>query len=119
MRKLILTPILFLLISLSNSTYGQTATDTTTTSRFVYCELVGMAKLFSLKVAVSVDYGEERSFFQDTRMRDDQTGKVTSFNSMVDALNYMGTKGWVFEQAYIVTTGNQNVYHWLLKKKIE
>lgn len=52
-------------------------------------------------------------------MRDDQTGKVTSFNSMVDALNYMGTKGWVFEQAYIVTTSNQNVYHWLLKKKIE
>lgn len=119
MRKLILTTILFLLISLSNSTYGQTATDTTTTPKFVYCELVGMAKLFSTKVTVSVDYGEERSFFQDTRMRDDQTGKVTSFNSMVDALNYMGTKGWVFEQAYIVTTSNQNVYHWLLKKKIE
>lgn len=119
MRKLILTTILFLLISLSNSTYGQTATDTTTTPKFVYCELVGMAKLFSTKVTVSVDYGEERSFFKDTRMRDDQTGKVTSFNSMVDALNYMGTKGWVFEQAYIVTTSNQNVYHWLLKKKIE
>jgi hypothetical protein len=117
MRKLILTPILFLLIGLSTSVYSQTTTDTLTTSKYVYCELVGMAKFLSTKVTVAVDYGEERSFFQDTRMRDEQTGKVTSFNSMVDALNYMGTKGWEFVQAYVVTTGNQNVYRWLLKKK--
>lgn len=117
MRKLILTPILFLLIGFSTSVYSQTTTDTLTTSKYVYCELVGMAKFLSTKVTVSVDYGEERSFFQDTRMRDEQTGKVTSFNSMVDALNYMSTKGWEFVQAYVVTTGNQNVYRWLLKKK--
>lgn len=118
MRKLILTPILFLLIGFSNSVYCQT-TDSATRTQYVYCELVGMAKIFSTKVTVAVDYGEERSFFQDSRMRDDQTGKVTSFNSMVDALNYMGTKGWEFEQAYVVTTGTQNVYHWLLKKNRE
>lgn len=116
MRKLILTPILFLLIGFSTSVYSQT-TDTLMTSKYVYCELIGMAKFLSTKVTVAVDYGEERSFFQDTRMRDEQTGKVASFNSMVDALNYMGTKGWEFVQAYVVTTGNQNVYRWLLKKK--
>jgi hypothetical protein len=38
---------------------------------------------------------------------------------MVDALNYMGEKGWEFVQAYVVTISNQNVYHWLLKKKFE
>ncbi len=38
---------------------------------------------------------------------------------MVDALNYMGKQGWEFMQAYIVTVQNQNVYHYLLKKKIE
>jgi len=117
MRKLILIPILFLLIGFSTSVYGQTTTDTLTTSKYIYCELVGITKFLSTKVTVAVDYGEEKSFFQDTRMRDEQTGKVTSFNSMVDALNYMGTKGWEFVQAYVVTTGNQNVYHWLLKKK--
>lgn len=43
--------------------------------------------------------------------------KIKSFNSMIDALNYMGEDGWEFVQAYIVTTGEINVYHWLLKKR--
>ena len=50
----------------------------------------------------------------------DADGKVQEFNSMVDAMNYMGTLGWEFEQAYIVTMGSgagaSNVYHWLLSK---
>ena len=37
---------------------------------------------------------------------------------MVDAMNYMGCLGWKFEQAYVVTVGQQNVYHWLLSKDI-
>lgn len=39
------------------------------------------------------------------------------FNSMIDGMNYMGKLGWEFVQAYTVTVGEQNVYHWLLKKK--
>lgn len=35
---------------------------------------------------------------------------------MVDAMNYMGALGWEFQQAYVVTTGQQNVYHWLMRK---
>ena len=85
-------------------------------SKFVYCEIVGTQKLFSLQVTVSIDYGQERGFFEDNRMRD-ESGKVQSFNSMVDALNYMGGLGWEFVQAYTVTSGQQNVYHWLLKGK--
>lgn len=99
--------VLILLISLS--AYSQD------TPKYVYCELVGMAKLFSTKVTVAVDYGEDKSF-QDTRIKD-ETGKVATFNSMVDALNYMGTKDWQFVQAYVVAYGSQNVYRWLLKKK--
>lgn len=37
---------------------------------------------------------------------------------MVDAMNWMGSQGWEFAQAYVVTMGGQNVYHWLLKKDI-
>lgn len=33
-------------------------------------------------------------------------------------MNYMGRLGWKFEQAYVVTSSNQNVYHWLLSKDI-
>ena len=86
--------IITLFLSLISAiTFGQNSDTLTSTQKFTYCELVGFSKLFSTKVTVSVDYGEERRFFQDTRMRDEQTGKVASFNSMVDALNYMGTDG--------------------------
>ena len=44
-------------------------------------------------------------------------GSNKDFNSMVDAMNYMGALGWNFEQAYAVTIGQQNVYHWLLRKE--
>ena len=45
--------------------------------------------------------------------------KRQTFNSMVEGMNKMGQDGWEFVQAYIVTHGDQHVYHWLLKKKIK
>jgi hypothetical protein len=43
--------------------------------------------------------------------------KVKTFNSMIDGMNYMGHNGWEFVQAYVVTSGSQNVYRYVLKKK--
>lgn len=102
---------------LANTICYSQKTDTAGNNKYVYCELVGIQKLFSLKITVSVDYGEELKWFKDTRIKDEETGKVQTFNTMVDALNYMGENGWEFVQAYTVTIGNQSVYHWLLKKK--
>jgi len=49
----------------------------------------------------------------------DENGKPITFNSMVDAMNYMGKLDWEFVQAYIVTEGNQNIYHWLMKRAVK
>ncbi|MBT1698361.1 hypothetical protein KK083_15835 [Fulvivirgaceae bacterium PWU4] len=87
------------------------------TVKYSYCELIGTARLFSNKVTIDIDFGEAKNVWLDNRVRDEQTGKVRIFNSMVDALNYMGSDGWEFVQAYVVTVGQQNVYHWLLKKR--
>lgn len=86
----------------------------------VFCELLGTGKLFSNKVTVTVDFGQETSFWfgSSNQYLVDDNGKAIKFNSMVDAMNYMGKRGWVFEQAYVVTIGNQNVYHWLLSKEV-
>lgn len=86
----------------------------------VFAELLGFQKgLFSKKVKVRVDFGQEVSFWkQGDMMLVDENGKNIIFNSMVDAMNFMGKRGWVFEQAYVVTEGNQNVYHWLLSKMV-
>ena len=123
MRILALFVFLFLTLCFSKSTVAQStyqsSRDSTVASRYVYCELVGMQKFLSTKVTVVIDYGEETKFFSDNRLRDNETGKVRTFNSMVDALNYMGSNGWEFVQAYVVTNGQQNIYRWLLKMKMK
>lgn len=87
-------------------------------SHKVYCELVGTQKLLSVKVTVQVDFGQTLS---NSKLVD-ESGKSITFNSMVDAMNYMGKLGWEFESAYIITEGKglkaQNVYRWLLSKYI-
>ena len=86
-------------------------------TKYEYCELVGTLRLFSAgKVTITVDFGEDRNYWKDARVKDEQTGKVKVFNSMVDAMNYLGRDGWDFVQAFVVTTGQSNVYHWILKK---
>lgn len=85
-----------------------------------YAELLGFQKgLFSNKVKVYVDFGQNVSFWKrgDMVLVDDN-GKDIVFNSMVDAMNFMGGNGWEFVQAYVVTEGNQNVYHWLMTKEV-
>jgi len=85
---------------------------------YVYCELVGTGKIFSSKVTVQADFGQETTYWKGVDEIKDENGKKIRFNSMVDAMNFMGTKGWEFVQAYVVTESNQSVYRWLLKKEI-
>jgi hypothetical protein len=81
---------------------------------FIYCELVGESKWMSRKIQVEIDFGQ--GLYRDQRIRDEETGKVKKFMSMIDAMNYMGDRGWEFIQAYAITYNNQNVYHYILKR---
>jgi hypothetical protein len=121
---LIFICVLFTQISFSQVSKNNLAIDTSHVKvNYTYCEILGTGGLFSTKVKIDIDYGQEVSFWnQDRRLKDEQ-GKSIKFNSMVDALNYMGTLGWEFVQAYVVTSsaglgGQQNVYHWLLKREL-
>lgn len=82
-----------------------------------YCEIVGTTQLFSTKLVISIDYGQERKWFQDNRAKDAE-GNVKKFNSMIDAINYMTEEGWTFVNAFPVTMGNTNVYHYMMKRVI-
>lgn len=103
--------ILFLMILLCSvlSISAQTETHN------VYCELIGTQKFLSAKCNVQIDFGQNP--YENSNLVDEK-GKKLTFNSMVDAMNYMGKLGWKFESAYVVTVSNQNVYHWLLSKQI-
>lgn len=109
MKKLITIVCLVMFVGLA---MGQEPTDP---KEFVYCQLVGQAKMLSSKVTVEVDFGQEKNW-NSSKLRGED-GKPISFNSMVDAMNFMGALGWEFQQAYVITSGQTNVYHWLLRKK--
>lgn len=88
----------------------------------VYCELVGSSGMFSSKVKVTVDFGQETSFWKGDKDQQlvDAEGKDIKFNSMVDAMNFMGKNGWKFVQAYTIGDGkNGYVYRWLLYKDVK
>ncbi len=80
-----------------------------------YAEVVATPRLLSSKVTIDIDYGEERSIWKDTRLKNDE-GKLKKFNTVVDALNYMGKDGWNLVNAFPFITGNSQVYHYVFKK---
>lgn len=47
----------------------------------------------------------------------DDKGEEIPFNSMVDAGNYMSSKGWNFLQAYTSVYGSQAIVHWIFYKE--
>lgn len=86
----------------------------------VFCELLGSGKMMSTKLTITIDFGQKTSFWTGNAKQYlvDEDGERLEFNSVVDGINYMGKRGWDFEQAYTVTLSNQNVYHWLLSKEV-
>jgi len=80
-----------------------------------YCEVIATPKFLSNKVTLEINYGEEKSFWKDNRLKSDE-GKLKKFNSVIDALNYMGRDGWIFVNAFPVTVGTTQVFHYGFKK---
>ncbi|MEO5783704.1 MAG: hypothetical protein ABIQ07_10555 [Ginsengibacter sp.] len=80
-----------------------------------YAEVVASPRLLSSKVTIDIDYGEERSIWKDNRIKTDE-GKLKKFNTVVDALNYMGKDGWKLVNAFPYITGNTQVFHYVFKK---
>ncbi|MEL6670557.1 MAG: hypothetical protein AAFR61_00050 [Bacteroidota bacterium] len=83
-----------------------------------YVRIVGTSKLLSTKVTIQIEFGQVDKYWnlKDTKLLD-ESGKPLELNSMVDALNFMSKNGYEFLQAYALTIGNQNVYHYLMKRK--
>jgi hypothetical protein len=82
-----------------------------------YCMILATQKFLSTKVTISIDFGQARKFYGDNRYKDEE-GRVQTFNSVIDVLNYQNSQGWEFVNAYCITVGQQNVYHYVMKRKI-
>lgn len=83
-----------------------------------YIQIMATTKLLSTKVTVDIDFGQRNKAFalKDTEIRD-ENNQVVSFNSIIDALNFMSASGYDFVQAYTVTISNTVVYYYVMRKK--
>jgi len=101
--------ILVLFIFSSLNFFGQ---DTTTVEQ--YCRVIISNRALSTKVNIEIDFGEERKLFKDNRLRDEMSGRLKRFNSIVDALNYMGSQGWSLINA--IQFGDSYTYHYYFRR---
>lgn len=81
-----------------------------------YCQLMVTQRILSNKVTIDIDYGEEKSYWKDSRLTGSD-GKFKKFNTIIDAMNYMGQAGWVFISAYPVHIGSTEIFHFAFKKQ--
>lgn len=90
----------------------------------VYCEIISTSRgMFSNKTTVELDFGQYASWWSADRNLVDENGQSINFNSILDAVNYMAARGWVFEQMYVVQTFSKGdsdtpAYHWIMSKDV-
>ena len=112
MKKILLTILFAGFLFSAQEAVGQRVyedqiKDSAAVQREVYAQVRVRPRFLSNKVSIRLDYGQERNFWGgDTRIRDENTGKVKKFNSAVDALNYMSLQGWEFVCAYTLPIGD-------------
>ena len=109
MKKVLVIGIFLISALISNA-----QTDTSKVEQ--YCQIIATPRLLSNKVTIDIDFGEEKNFWRDTRIKTD-AGKLKKFNTVIDALNYMGREGWIFINAYPVRMAENEIYHFAFKKQ--
>jgi hypothetical protein len=110
MKKAIIS-ILILVVTIAS--YAQE--DTSKVEQ--YCQVIATPRLLSNKVTIEIDFGEQRSIWRNERLRT-YDGRLKKFNTIIDALNFMGLEGWVFINAYAVKMGETDIYHFAFKKQV-
>lgn len=84
-----------------------------------YLEIVAQGRMFSNKVTVKIDFGQNVPFFPrlDDLIIKDEEGKAMLFESHIDAINFMAANGFEVVGNYMLTSGNNNVLHFLMRRK--
>lgn len=112
-RKLFLLAIVFLSVGL----FSQTIDDIPISDlNSTYIQIVGEEQSNG-EVEIYINYGQKQKVLKHKKRLKDNNGKDVRFYSMIDALNYFDEYGYDFVNAYVITIKNENVYHYLLKKR--
>jgi len=90
-------------------------------SQRYFCEIKGIEKDLSSGLKIVFDFGNNPIYsawggLKSKQKLVDENGEEIPFNSMVDAGNYMSSKGWFFQQAYSSVYSGQVIVHWIFYK---
>jgi hypothetical protein len=82
-----------------------------------YIQIIGTPKIFGAGVTIEIDFGQENNSGNKDTYPKDENGEYLTFNSMMDALNFMGKYGYEFVFAYTTTVSDTSISHYILKKR--
>ena len=78
-----------------------------------YCKVIVWDASLLSNTTIDVNFGEKRSSWKDYTLRN-ENGKRMQFNSEVDALNYLGKRGWKLVNAF---AAKDSSYWYIFKKE--
>ena len=112
---------LILLLSLSFNSYSQYLNEKPIEELDAeYIQIVGTEKLLKpMQVNIRVMFGQVSKLKEvplATLYTDETKKKRYPLNGMMGALNFFSKYGYEYVDAYALTIGNSNVYHFLLRK---
>ncbi len=85
----------------------------------VFCDLVSTKKFLGTTHTISINYGNRDSLWLDQKIQTLTESELKKYNSIIDALNYMGNEGWTTISSYSTSYNSYIVEHYILKKEIK
>ena len=72
------------------------------TTKYYYSQMTVKGNISSAKI--SIDFGGDTFYSYPVKERKVLSDKIESLSSMVDAMNYMNSKGWAYVETYLLPT---------------
>jgi hypothetical protein len=116
LKSLIMKKFIIIALLIMGAQHSFAQTDSGKVEQF--CQIIARPRLFSSRVTIDMDFGGEKRFWKDTRLKSKQ-GQIKKFNTIVDAMNFMTKEGWTFVNAYPVKTYGLEIFHLAFKKLID
>ena len=85
----------------------------------VFCDLVSTKKFLGTKETITINYGIRDSLWIDKKIYTLMASDLKKYDSIIDALNYMGNEGWKTISSYSTSYNSYIVEHYILKKEIK
>ena len=114
MKQLLLLLTLAIFFDLT----AQSLTKDSTIEQFCILRVAYSLDL-SGKISIDVDYGQERKWGKVYQLKDNETGKTRKFNSITDALNFLGRQGWKLVIAVPVIADKASSTDYVFKQEIK